>query len=342
MLFHARKHWVAHETQRKFSAPPEWREPVVLPGFLLLLPTIGAALAPLVCADQLPRPRPARPTRRLDDWRCRRMGGRRIRPRRSGQASSRRRSGGSSIYPLQILLQGSSSALLGVQWKSAWPPSTSSFFDVDDDWTTCASFTAIAGFHQPPIACDDVLPGVPPRIALGDAFCSGELDLPGAPPYEDDCRRSTEEPPPSPYAPGRYGSATPANFERFSRGCCGGGPLYHEPISPRSSPRWRASSCGVRSSTCARRRGMVAAEHLRAALLGASSRCRASDLFVAEALVVEVLAREDGRVADLRALRERRLLRAALLLRELGERVVVGVLRVGRGGEERHSARHGE
>ena len=66
MIFHARKHWVAHETQRKFSAPPEWREPVVLPGFLLLLPTIGAALAPLVCADQhFPTLVPPGP---LGDW----------------------------------------------------------------------------------------------------------------------------------------------------------------------------------------------------------------------------------------------------------------------------------
>ena len=53
MLFHARKHVVAHEMMRKYSDTPlDPRHPCLIPGFIFLLPTISAALQQRVAEGQ--------------------------------------------------------------------------------------------------------------------------------------------------------------------------------------------------------------------------------------------------------------------------------------------------
>ena len=69
LLFHARKHYVAHEIQRKYSTPMVHRHPCLLPGFLILLPELAEALKPLVWADHLPARFPQWvPPGPLGDW----------------------------------------------------------------------------------------------------------------------------------------------------------------------------------------------------------------------------------------------------------------------------------
>jgi len=69
LLFHARKHYVAHEIQRKYSKMMVHRHPCLLPGFLILLPELAEALKPLVWADHLPARFPQWvPPGPLGDW----------------------------------------------------------------------------------------------------------------------------------------------------------------------------------------------------------------------------------------------------------------------------------
>ena len=69
LLFHARKHWVAGEIQRKYNAPMRFGHPALLPGFLTLLPQLASALRPLVWSDEMARRFPQwRPPGPLGDW----------------------------------------------------------------------------------------------------------------------------------------------------------------------------------------------------------------------------------------------------------------------------------
>ena len=70
LLFHARKHFVAHEMMRKYAPPMAFGVPSLLPGFLVLLPTIADALRPLVWGAAEARAYPQwAPPARGGDWR---------------------------------------------------------------------------------------------------------------------------------------------------------------------------------------------------------------------------------------------------------------------------------
>ena len=67
LLFHARKHHVAHEMMRKYNPPHVPQHPCLVPGFMLLLPVLGEALRAHVCtAQSFPQYVPPGP---LGDWR---------------------------------------------------------------------------------------------------------------------------------------------------------------------------------------------------------------------------------------------------------------------------------
>ena len=67
VLFHARKHHVSYHMMRKYSKPLMPNEPCLIPGFVVLLPTLGAELAAHVTPGQVfPLFEPPDP---LGDWR---------------------------------------------------------------------------------------------------------------------------------------------------------------------------------------------------------------------------------------------------------------------------------
>ena len=71
MLFHARKHVVAHEMMRKYAERPmQFGHPCLLPGFLTLLPALWDALRGHVAEGQHAFPQWVPPPR-FGDWRRR-------------------------------------------------------------------------------------------------------------------------------------------------------------------------------------------------------------------------------------------------------------------------------
>lgn len=69
LLFHATKYFVAEEIQRKYSTPMQFGHPSLLPGALVLLPHLAAALRPLVWSEDAAAAFPQwHPPRAWADW----------------------------------------------------------------------------------------------------------------------------------------------------------------------------------------------------------------------------------------------------------------------------------